>query len=76
MDIDFIETGKFTMHSDVWSFGVVLWEMFSMGRIPYVGENAKEIVDKLKAGFRLQPPNEIDKVHLLRKIYGEVTKWC
>ena len=50
--------------------------MFSIGRIPYVGENAKEIVEKLKAGFRLQPPNEIDEVHLLRKIYGEVTKWC
>ena len=76
MDIEFLETGKFTMHSDVWSFGVVLWEMASMGRIPYVGLNANEIVDQLRSGFRLQPPNEINDVPLLINIYDEVTKGC
>ena len=42
MAVDFLETSIFTMSSDVWSFGVVFWEMLSIGRTPYAGCNAKK----------------------------------
>lgn len=35
--------GKFTSASDVWSFGVVLWELFSFGKHPYDGLNSFEV---------------------------------
>ncbi|XP_013391626.1 vascular endothelial growth factor receptor 1 [Lingula anatina] len=47
----------FTPKSDVWSFGVLLWEIFTMGSTPYPGLELNEtFVDKLKAGYRMQRP--------------------
>ena len=64
------------MNSDVWSFGVLLWEMFSMGRIPYPGTNVKTVIDEIKSGYRLPVPDEINEVPLLAEFYREVTKLC
>jgi serine/threonine protein kinase len=76
MDIYFLETGTFTMSSDVWSFGIVLWEMFSLGRVPYAGENARETISEINSGYRLPVPVEISQVKPLVKIYEEVVKKC
>ena len=76
MDVDFLETSIFTMSSDVWSFGVVFWEMLSIGRTPYAGCNANDTIKEIKSGYRLPPPIEISQLQWLVKCYNEVTKMC
>jgi len=49
----------FSEKSDVWSFGVTVWEMFNYGLSPWSGIPAIEIARKLKAGDRLIEPGKI-----------------
>ncbi|VDI12121.1 Hypothetical predicted protein [Mytilus galloprovincialis] len=37
MSPESMKYGRFTTESDIWAFGVVLWEIFSYGRQPYYG---------------------------------------
>ena len=76
MDVAYLKTGVFKKTSDVWSFGVVFWEMLYIGQVPYLGGNAKETIKEIKAGYRLPPPDEIAKVKWLVECYAEVTKMC
>ncbi|XP_034949744.1 tyrosine-protein kinase transmembrane receptor Ror-like isoform X2 [Chelonus insularis] len=48
--------GRFTLESDVWSFGVVLWEVYSYGKQPYYGHNNEEVVKLILQGIILTPP--------------------
>ncbi|OXU17605.1 hypothetical protein TSAR_008518 [Trichomalopsis sarcophagae] len=50
--------GRFTLESDVWSFGVVLWEVYSFGKQPYYGHNNEEVVKLILQGIMLIPPED------------------
>ncbi|XP_060562682.1 tyrosine-protein kinase SRK2-like [Ruditapes philippinarum] len=49
---------KFTIHSDVWAFGVLLYEMITFGSIPYLGMNNQETVNKVQEGYRMKMPDD------------------
>ncbi|XP_035485641.2 tyrosine-protein kinase receptor TYRO3 isoform X1 [Scophthalmus maximus] len=51
----------YTSKSDVWSFGVTMWEIVSRGRTPYPGVHNHELLDLLLSGHRLKPPEECDQ---------------
>ncbi|XP_066558444.1 tyrosine-protein kinase Srms isoform X2 [Amia ocellicauda] len=47
---------KFSVKSDVWSFGILLFEIMSRGKMPYDGMSNREVLDALKKGYRLPCP--------------------
>lgn len=49
-----------TEKSDVWSFGIVLWEIFSLGDSPYDKIRGRDLPGKLKSGYRLAKPELCD----------------
>lgn len=50
--------GKFTTESDVWSFGVVMWEIFSFGLQPYYGFSNQEVIEVVRSRQILPCPED------------------
>ncbi|XP_073724790.1 hepatocyte growth factor receptor isoform X2 [Misgurnus anguillicaudatus] len=56
MALESLQTHKFTTKSDVWSFGVLLWELMTRGAPPYSDVNSFDITIFLLQGRRLLQP--------------------
>ncbi|XP_013161655.1 PREDICTED: tyrosine-protein kinase Fps85D isoform X2 [Papilio xuthus] len=49
--------GKYTSLCDVWSYGVLMWEIFSKGDTPYAGMSNSRAREKIDAGYRMPAPD-------------------
>ncbi|XP_041846405.1 tyrosine-protein kinase Fes/Fps isoform X2 [Melanotaenia boesemani] len=49
--------GRYTTQSDVWSFGILLWETFSMGMTPYTSMTNQQTREEVEKGYRMSAPH-------------------
>ena len=78
MAYEYLTRDYFTLTSDVWSFGVVTWEIFSLGRTPYGHISYIVLLDQLESGYRLPCPKEIENISSWspKQIYDKLSKVC
>ncbi|XP_065211978.1 tyrosine kinase receptor Cad96Ca [Planococcus citri] len=55
----------FSVKSDIWSFGVLVWEIVTLGSTPYPKLTAAEVMSKVREGYRLEKPE-----HCRRELYN------
>ncbi|XP_055592235.1 vascular endothelial growth factor receptor kdr-like isoform X4 [Uranotaenia lowii] len=55
--LECISDNVFSTYSDVWAYGIVLWEFFSLAKVPYPGMEAnQDLYNKLRDGYRMEKP--------------------
>ncbi|XP_042365287.1 tyrosine-protein kinase Fer isoform X2 [Plectropomus leopardus] len=48
--------GRYSSDSDVWSYGILLWETFSLGVCPYPGMTNQQAREQVEKGYRMACP--------------------
>ncbi|XP_071804456.1 uncharacterized protein [Asterias amurensis] len=56
--LESLTNNTFTTMSDVWSFGVVVWEIKSLGQTPYASTESQDLLSMLTTGYRLAKPRK------------------
>jgi serine/threonine protein kinase len=51
-----ISSRSFSVSSDVWSFGILLWEILNPGKIPYARMDNYQVISKINDGYRMPTP--------------------
>ncbi|XP_056591988.1 tyrosine-protein kinase SYK isoform X3 [Triplophysa dalaica] len=62
---------KFSSKSDVWSFGVLMWEAYSFGQKPYKGMKGNEVIQMIEVGERMSSPPDCpaEMYNLMKKCW-------
>jgi hypothetical protein len=76
MATEYLQTGEFNIKSDVWSFGVVLWEIFSLGNKPYGIDSYEDMKVKILSGYRLPAPDDMEQLDDGKDMYNQVMLPC
>ncbi|KAJ8967125.1 hypothetical protein NQ314_003077 [Rhamnusium bicolor] len=73
MPLESILYNKYTPESDVWAFGVCLWEIFSFALQPYYGMTHEEVIKYLKEGNVLSSPDSCPApvYEVMKKCWGQ-----
>ncbi|XP_022097258.1 tyrosine-protein kinase receptor Tie-1-like [Acanthaster planci] len=76
MSLESLKTNTYTAKSDVWSFGILLWEVATMGEEPYAGIKSTSLGTRLENGYRLhKPPGCGNKIYeLMQQCWQENPK--
>ncbi|NWH59566.1 BMX kinase, partial [Geococcyx californianus] len=53
---------KFSSKSDVWAFGVLMWEVFTLGKQPYELYDNMQVIEKVSQGYRLYRPQLVSDI--------------
>jgi serine/threonine protein kinase len=61
----------FTPKSDVWGFGILMWEIVTLGSTPYPGMGAREVMRRVRDGYRLERP-----AHCHPQLYNLIIQKC
>ncbi|KAI0219602.1 Tyrosine-protein kinase receptor torso [Lamellibrachia satsuma] len=61
MSVEAIFDQIYTTKSDVWSFGVVLWEIVTLGGSPYPGITSQQLFRLLKQDYRMEQPDNCSR---------------
>ncbi|CAH1796992.1 unnamed protein product, partial [Owenia fusiformis] len=59
MAAESLRDGKYSSMSDVWSYGVVVWEVFTRGGTPYADVDSYDIKSYVLSGHRLDKPTSL-----------------
>jgi len=51
-----LKQSKFSNKSDMWSFGILLWEIYSFGRVPYPRIPLADVVKHVEKGYKMEAP--------------------
>ncbi|KAM9354229.1 tyrosine-protein kinase FRK-like [Pholidichthys leucotaenia] len=57
-----IHENRFTIKSDVWSFGILLYEIMTFGQMPYPSMTNFQVVQRVTQGYRMSSPPSCPKV--------------
>ncbi|CAH3185796.1 unnamed protein product, partial [Porites lobata] len=61
--------GVYTTKSDVWSYGILLYEILTVGGTPYPDIKPRQIAERLQKGYRMPKPRHVDE-----KLYQVILK--
>uniref|UniRef100_UPI00398F7228 cytoplasmic tyrosine-protein kinase BMX-like n=1 Tax=Pristiophorus japonicus TaxID=55135 RepID=UPI00398F7228 len=66
---------KFNSKSDVWAFGVLMWEVFTLGKMPHERFDNTELLKKIMSGYRLYRPRlSSDEIfHIMSSCWKEAS---
>ncbi|XP_054715307.1 proto-oncogene tyrosine-protein kinase receptor Ret-like [Uloborus diversus] len=73
MALESLQDHLYTAKSDVWSFGILLWEIITLGGCPYPGVSTEQLFSSLKSGYRMSRPDDcpIPLYHLMTQCWRE-----
>ncbi|XP_069700695.1 proto-oncogene tyrosine-protein kinase receptor Ret isoform X2 [Periplaneta americana] len=73
MALESLADHMYTSKSDVWSFGVLMWELVTLGASPYPGVAVHNLFHLLKAGYRMEKPENcsIQLYRVMRSCWDE-----